>query len=324
MKVDDWLDVSKNETSISGYAPRNKRMPATPFPGKQHKYSGQKASSYALPTEKFVKQNKEKQVEILTAARTVSGVISDKPPTLKDLFDEESRSSLIVPSDAMNDSMMQSQGSLDGSSIEDDDSESSSLFDISYGGLQEYEDENDTSYGDLQANDDDDDEEEEVEEEVSDMYLMQTVKEEMAQCSETFIPKNSGEQLSTTELGDIFIDSKEDAGLFTPDIEEERQCEEAKPCTENGREEDTEASSPSSTKEARISSSRPRSQRALFMDDGNKELKVTIVKSQEIKPNKGVYIILKHKLQLLCAIALLGLGLLDLGLDDNFFYGLML
>lgn len=164
MKVDDWLDLNKNETSISGYAPRNKRIPAIPFPGKKKKYSGQKTSSYGLPTEKFVSQHKKgRQVDILTAERIVSGVISDKPPTLKDLFEEESRSSLIVPSDAINDRTLMQPASLpDGSSIDDDDTESSSLYDISIGGLQEYDDEEDISYGGLQDNDD--------ENEVSDMY----------------------------------------------------------------------------------------------------------------------------------------------------------
>ncbi|GLU19622.1 hypothetical protein SLE2022_358610 [Rubroshorea leprosula] len=305
LKVDNWLDLSKNEPPISGYAPRNKQVLAIPLPEKKHGNRGQKTSTYSLATEKIVNQNNmERQFDIFTGGRTVSGVVTDKPPTLKDLLDEESRSSFIIPSHATNDqTLMQSQDLLEGLSMEDDECGSPSLSDISCGGLQENDDEN----------------------EVSEMYGMQAVKD-TAQCSEGSMLKNSGHQFSPSELDNSIIDSKEDTAVFTPESEEKWHCEEvhSKLGMENSREEDTDASSESSSKGTIATSCRPRSQKTLFMDDRNQELTVTLVKSQGITQRRGSYNILKHKVQLSCATALLGLGLLDLGFDDNFFYGLML
>ncbi|GLT26958.1 hypothetical protein SLA2020_019930 [Shorea laevis] len=305
LKVDNWLDLNKNDPPISGYAPRNKRVPAIPIPEKKHGYSGQGASSHGFATtEKIFNQySMERQVDILTVGRTVSEVVTNKPPTLKDLFDEESRSSFIVPSYAINDqTMMQPEDILDGSSIEDDECGSPFAYDISCGDLQEYDGEN----------------------EVFEMYMMQAVKD-MAQCSESSMLKNGGHQFFSSEVDDSIINSKEDFAVFTPESEEEWHCEEVytKMSMEDSR--DGDASSQSSAKGTRANSCRTRSERALFMGDRNQEEpRVTLVKTQGITQIEGVYNFLKCKVQLSCATALLGLGLLDLGFEDNFFYGLML
>ncbi|GLT82475.1 hypothetical protein SLE2022_008410 [Rubroshorea leprosula] len=305
LNVDNWLDLNKNDPPISGYAPRNKRVPAILIPEKKHGYSGQKPSSYGFATtEKIFNQySMERQVHILTVGRTVSEVVTNKPPTLKDLFDEESRSSFIVPSHAMNDqTMMQPEDILDGSSIEDDECGSAFVYDISCGDLQEYNGEN----------------------EVFEMYMMQAVKD-MAQWSESSMLKNGGHQSFSSEVDDSIINSKEDFGVFTPESEEEWHCEEVytKMSMEYSR--DGDASSQSSAKGTRANSCRSRSQRASFMGDRNQEEpRVTLVKTQGITQIEGLYNFLKCKVQLSCATALLGLGLLDLGFEDNFFYGLML
>ncbi|KAK8604890.1 hypothetical protein V6N13_082357 [Hibiscus sabdariffa] len=104
-KVDQWFSLHKDEPIISGSAARNKMVLDIPLPEKKHRPNGNK---------------KQKQV----ALEVGSSVSQDKPPTLKDLFAEETSSNLICPPQSITDDQ---KDSLDGSLIEDSQGGSGSL-----------------------------------------------------------------------------------------------------------------------------------------------------------------------------------------------------
>ncbi|OVA03909.1 Kinesin [Macleaya cordata] len=81
------------------------------------------------------------------------------------------------------------------------------------------------------------------------------------------------------------------------------------------------------SRETRLCLNTVTSRRALFLDlkDANQDdLTLPFIESEEKICNTGILYFLGQKVQILCASALLGLGVQKLGLGHDFFYGLML
>ncbi|OMO81077.1 hypothetical protein CCACVL1_12626 [Corchorus capsularis] len=310
LKVDQWLDLQEIEPSISGYAPRNRWVLDIPIPEKKNRLKGREKEEIScnerVSTYDFKMQRnhskKEKQAALEVAGRYVSGRVVDKPPTLKDLFAEESRSSFIsAPQATEGQTIKHTENSLDDTLIEDN--QGGSPPDFCYDDLEQVDNE-------------------------YEFYATPMVHavEDTEQYSDSPTSKSSVYQFSPSNLHNHTSNSQEIFGACT--VASELECYHKEvPCkvaTEVGQKEDMTASPQSSPKEIRQSLCSLKSQRALFMDDiKEKDFKMTLI-SQEITQSKGACYILKQKVQISWASALLGLGFLDLGFEHDFFYGLML
>ncbi|GMI94694.1 hypothetical protein HRI_003138700 [Hibiscus trionum] len=269
-KVDQWLTLHKDEPSISVSAPRNKMVLDIPLPEKKHRPNG----------EKMQRNGNKKQKQ------AASQRVEDKPPTLKDLFAEESSSSLICPPESTTGDQIDS---LDGSLIED-----------SQGG---------SGSGSLSPPDSCCDESEnfDTEEEFYGTPMVQAVED-----TDHPMIKIGGYRFSPLDL-DHSINNSRVFGVSAQESERKRYRKQAMD-TELGGNEDMDTSSQSSTE------NRSKSRRALLIDDlKQKDLEMTLVKSQETAKKEGAWFIQKS-----LASALLGLGFLDLGFNHDFFYGLIL
>ncbi|KAL4319524.1 hypothetical protein GQ457_18G004820 [Hibiscus cannabinus] len=257
-KVDQWFSLHKDEPSISGSAARNKMVLDIPLPEKKHR-----------PNE----NTKQKQA-VLEAGSSVS---PDKPPTLKDLFAEETSSSLICPPQPITDDQ---NDSLDGSFIEDSQGGSGSLSppDSCCDGSEHFDNEYEY-YG---------------------TPMVQTVED-----TDRSMVKIGRHRFSSFDLDDSISNSQ----VFGVLAQESQEM-----ATERGGNGDMDTSSQSSTEE------RLKSGRAVLTDDlKQKDLGMTLIKSQESAKKEGAWFIQKS-----WASALLGLGFLDLGFNHDFFYGLIL
>ncbi|XWS73402.1 hypothetical protein CRYUN_Cryun02cG0125100 [Craigia yunnanensis] len=309
LKVNQWLDLRKDEPSISDSAPRNKWVLDIPIPEKKHTSNGQKRTEILcnekVSTNDFAMQRnrnkKQKQAALEVAGRSVSERVVDKPLTLKDLFAEESRSNFISPPHAKGQTKKHQEDSPDGSLIEDNHGGSLSPPDSCCDGLEQFDNE-DEFYA---------------------TPMVQAVKD-TAQCSDSSMIKISRYQFSPSDSDNSISDSQEIFGVSAQASVLEWYHKEVM-ATEVGGKEDMAASSQSSPKEIRQNLCRLKSKRALFTDDiKQKDLRLTLIKSQEITQNEGACYILKQKVQISWASALLGLGFLDLGFNHDFFYGLIL
>ncbi|XP_017983448.1 PREDICTED: kinesin KP1 isoform X1 [Theobroma cacao] len=313
LKVDQWLDLRKSEPSISGYAPRNDWVLDIPISEKKQRSNGQKkteilwnekVSTYDFATQR-IHSKKEKRATLEVAGRSVSERVVDKPPTLKDLFVEESISNFISPPHATRGQTTEHpQDSLDGLLIEDNQGGSLSPPDFCCDGLEQFDNEN----------------------EFYATPMVQAIND-TAQSSDSSMLKNSRYQFSPPDMDNWISNSQEifDVSALASELEWYHEKAPSKMATEVGGNEDVSALSQSSQKEIRQNLCRLKSQRALSMDDiKQKDLKMPLIESQEITQNKGACYILKQKVQISWASALLGLGFLDLGFDHDFFYGLVL
>ncbi|XWS71073.1 hypothetical protein CRYUN_Cryun03dG0105700 [Craigia yunnanensis] len=309
LKVDQWLDLHKDEPSISDSAPRNKLVLDIPIPEKKHRSNGQKKAEILcnekVSTYDFAMQRncnkKQKQAALEVAGRIVSERVVNKPPTLKDLFSEESRSNFISPPHAKGQTMKHQQDSPDSSLLEDSQGGSPSPPDSCCDGLEQFDNE-DEFYA---------------------TPMVQAVKD-TAQCSDSSMIKISRYQFFPSDLDNGISNSQQIFGVSAQASELEWYHKQVM-ATEVGGKEDMADSSQSSTKEIRQNLCRLKSQRALFIDDiKQKDLRMTVIKSKEITHNQGACYILKQKVQISWASALLGLGFLDLGFNHDFFYGLIL
>ncbi|XVE70343.1 hypothetical protein DITRI_Ditri10aG0065000 [Diplodiscus trichospermus] len=308
LKVDQWLDLQKAEPSISDSAPRNEWVLEIPIPGKKHRSNGQKKAEI-LCNEKVstydftVKRNhnkEQKQAALEEAGSSASETVVDKPPTLKDLFAEESRSNLIFPP-AKGQTMIHQEDSPDGSLTEDNQGGSASPPDSSCDELEQFDNED----------------------EFFATPMLQAVKD-TAHFSDNSMIKITRYQFSPSDLDDIISYKEEIFGGFAQASEKEWYHRHVR-AAEVGRKEDMAISSQASPKEISQTLSRLKSQRALFIDDiKQNDLRMTLTKSQEITQNKGACYVLKQKAQISWASALLGLGFLDLGFNHDFFNALIL
>ncbi|XP_022753510.1 kinesin-like protein KIN-14T isoform X2 [Durio zibethinus] len=310
LKADQWLDLYKDEPSISGSPPRNNWVLDMPIPEKKHRSSGQKKAEI-LSNEKvsiydFAMQRnrskKQKQAALQVPGRPVSERLVDKPPTLKDLFAEESRSNFISPTHATKGQTMKHQeDSLDGLLIVDNRDGSLSPPDSCCDGLEQF-DNDDEFYA---------------------TPMVQAVKDSV-QCSDSSMTKISRYQFSPSDLDNSISNLQEIFGVVAQPSELEWYHKQVMAIGLAGKE-DMAAYSQSSPKEIRQNLPKLKPQRSLLIDDKKqKDLRMTLIKSQEITQNKGACYILKQKVQISWATALLGLGFLDLGFDHDFFNGLIL
>ncbi|KAK8661059.1 hypothetical protein V6N13_051961 [Hibiscus sabdariffa] len=257
-KVDQWFSLHKDEPSISGAAARNKMVLDIPLPEKKHRPN----------------DNKKQKQAVLEVGSSVS---PDKPPTLKDLFAEETSSSLICPPQPITDDQ---KDSLDGSLIEDSQggSGSPSPPDSCSDGSENFDNE-DEFYA---------------------TPMVQTVED-----IDHSMIKIGRHRFSSFDLDDSISNSQ----VFGVLAQESQDM-----ATERGGNGDMDISSQSSTEE------RSKSGRAVLTDDlKQKDLGMTLIKSQESAKKEGAWFIQKS-----WASALLGLGFLDLGFNHDFFYGLIL
>ncbi|XVF04526.1 hypothetical protein REPUB_Repub05bG0091200 [Reevesia pubescens] len=311
LKVDRWLDLHKDEPSISGSASTNKWVLDFPIPKKKHRSNGQKKAEI-LCNEKVSTcdlamqtnhNKKQKQTALEVAGSSVSERVVDKPPTLKDLFAEESRSNFISPLHATKGQTMKHQeDSLDGSVIEDNQGGSPSPPDSSCDGLEQF-DNGDEFYA----------------------TPMVQAAQDTTQCSDSSVIKIIRYQFSPSDLDNSVSNSQEIFGVSAQASGLEWYHKQVMATEVGGKEDMVATSSQSSPKDIRENQGRLKSQRALCTADiKQKDLRMTLIKSQEFTQNQGICYTLEQKVQISWTSALLGLEFLDLGFNHDFFYGLIL
>ncbi|TYI14014.1 hypothetical protein ES332_A08G098000v1 [Gossypium tomentosum] len=294
LKVDQWLTLHKDEASISGSVPRNKWVSDIPLPEKKHR-SNREKKTHILCNDKVFKKQKKASSEVAVSQR-----VEDKPPTLKDLFAEESNSSFICPPQpTMCLSTGHQQESLDGSLIEYGQGGSLSAPDSCCDGSVHFIDNEDEFYG----------------------TPMVEVVEDTEHRPNSSMMKSSSYLLSPD---DRISNSQEIFGVPAKALEPEQYHKQVM-ATEVYGKEDMDASSQSSPQEMRLNLCRPKSRRRFFIDNLKQKdpRMMTLIKSQEISKNQGACCLVKQKVEKSWAIALLGLGFLDLGFNHDFFYGLI-
>ncbi|XVF19155.1 hypothetical protein REPUB_Repub11eG0084800 [Reevesia pubescens] len=133
LKVDQLLDLHEDEPSISASAPRIKWVLDIPIPETKHMSNGQKkkerlcnkkVSIYDFAMKRNRNKN-QKQAAIKVTGRSVSERVLDKPPTLKDLFAEQSRSNFNSPPPATKSQTIEYQEDTLNSSLTEDNQDSS-------------------------------------------------------------------------------------------------------------------------------------------------------------------------------------------------------
>ncbi|KAG2675315.1 hypothetical protein I3760_13G177600 [Carya illinoinensis] len=120
---------------------------------------------------------------------------------------------------------------------------------------------------------------------------------------------------------------KEEPGISFSSPQLEPHCQQVPTGTdvEDGMGEDLDTLSQSSMTGRERGPQKLRSHIALFMVNPHpEELTGTYVRSQEYAQNRGICHLLKQKIQMVFASALLGLGFQKLGFEHDFFHGLML
>ncbi|XP_021816719.1 kinesin-like protein KIN-14T [Prunus avium] len=302
--VDKWLLLNKN-------------APATPE--KKHICNGQKERDHLQDKEvqnrknaieQIVNHNKlEKHADVEGSHRSMQEVVITKPPTnLKDFDNIDSRCNSDSPSDEfVEDIIIHTKDKLDGVPME------THIWNTIYPP--------DIWYSSLHLNEDDNG--------VNTLSPMQVPFGE-TESSDSFLSNNSNWcQISTSNLAYSILDSREDSGISISRIELNSGCQQV-PTTIRGEEcekEDLDTLFQSSAEGIRHGLHKMRSQRALFMEYVTPKEAIKpqqLIKSQENDMNSGIRHLLLQKIQILWASALLGLGFQNLGLEQEFFLGLIL
>ncbi|XP_050277519.1 kinesin-like protein KIN-14T [Quercus robur] len=320
LKVDNWLHSHKNETSSSSYSHRSKQVLAIPTPKKNNRPTEQKKeekvrdekvhNSSFEKKEIFYHEKLEKQADVERFRGSLLEEGIDKPQTLmEDCLSKELRSGSSSPLHTIGgDLMIQTQDLVHGPSIEDNSSAkhgSSSPPNMCSYSINLDQDDNGVNL----------------------MTMIQTVTGE-TRCPDNFLPNSFGcSHLLPSDLDYSIVDPKEDSDISFYSFELEQHCKQM--TTEIGDEdnekEDVDTSSQSLMKGKSPVLQKLRSQRALFRVHPNpKKPNILFVKSQEYAQNTGICHLLKQKIQIIYASALLGLGFQKLGFEEDFFYGLML
>ncbi|XP_062172990.1 kinesin-like protein KIN-14T isoform X2 [Alnus glutinosa] len=305
MKVDKWLHLHKNEPSINSCSHRSKRVLAIPTSEKKYGLNGQKKENklrdgkvhnYNFKTKEiFYPEKLEKQVDV------------DKPQTLmEDCLSKDSRSgSNCVLHVIDGDLMIQKRDLVNCPLIVDN--ERGTSFSPNICGCTFYPDHDDNG--------------------INLMSMIQAVKGE-TRCPVSFLPENIGCcHVLPSDLDYSVVNPKEDSNvsLFSSAVEPDCQQVPAGIGVENSKKEDSDTSSRSSMKGTIPGPQKLRSQIALLMVNPNPEEQTTpFVKSQECAQSAGICQLLKQKIQIVYASAVLGLGFQNLGFEHDFFYGLML
>lgn len=311
-KVDNWLHLHKNDPKPTSYAPKSKRVPAIPNPKKNIRSNDQNITE-KLPDEKvhdhefslrLINHDKFEKLDNVG----VAGRSFDNTPTLlKDFLNKNSSSNSVSPPSHTIDAeiMIKRLGSEDGLSIEDNTCGTFTLADLLCG---RYNQDNDNKG-------------------VNGMSDMQVVTSE-AQISDEFtLNKNSCCNYFPSDIDNGIIDLKEDSdvSVSTSELELHHQQVPTDMGMNDHKKEDLHVSSQQTEKGTRPCIYKLRSRTAPFMENvDQKDHSLPLVESQGNTQNKGIFNIIKQKIQTLYASALLGLGFQNLGYEHDFFYGLML
>ncbi|XP_021595030.1 kinesin-like protein KIN-14T isoform X2 [Manihot esculenta] len=312
-KVDNWLDLQKNETNANGYTHRTKRVLAIPDPKKKHKQNKQRKEKVAFDEKissfhdcRMQKVHIEKDmVTVSRVGMIISEVATNKPPThFQDLFIEDSRSHFSSTSQTTEGNrMIQTQDSVDNSSTDDDKWSIFSPEDV-YHRLGECKNHNGANA----------------------LSIMQAVEGENEISDNLQLQNHGCWELLQSDLGGTNIFSKGNSSDSASTVELESCCPQAftESVTEDGQRQDSDSSILLSAKE-RCGILQMRSQRALFENCSNqKGLTKQFDKFQGETRKRGICYILKQHIEILYISALLGLGFCNLGYEHEFFSGLML
>ncbi|CAL8159625.1 unnamed protein product [Prunus armeniaca] len=317
--VDKWLLLNKNAPATRSHFHRNKRIPAIPTPEKKHICNGQKERDHLQDEEvqnrknaieQIVNHNKlKKHGDVEGSQRSMQEVVITKPPTnLKDFDNIDSRCNSDSPSDEfVEDIIIHTKDQLDGVPMETRICNTIYPPDIWYSSLHSNEDDNGVN-----------------------TLSPKQVPFHETESSDSFLSNNSNWcQISTSNLAYSILDSREDSGISISRIELNSGCQQV-PTTIRGEEcekEDLNTLFQSSAEGIRHGLHKMRSQRALFMEYETPKEAIKpqqLIKSQENDMNSGIRHLLQQKIQILWASALLGLGFQNLGLEQEFFLGLIL
>ncbi|PQP93752.1 kinesin-like protein KIF22 [Prunus yedoensis var. nudiflora] len=317
--VDKWLLLNKNAPATRSHFHRNKRIPAIPTPEKKRICNGQKERDHLQDKEvqnrkkaieQIVSHNKlEKYADVEGTQRSMQEVVITKPPkNSKDFDNIDSRCNSDSPSDEfVEDIIIHTKDKLDGVPMETHICNTIYPPDISYSSLHSNKDDNG----------------------VNTLSPMEVPFGE-TESSDSFLSNNSNWcQISTSNLAYSILDSREDSGISISRIELNSGCQQV-PTTIRGEEcekEDLDTLFQSSAEGIRHGLHKMRSQRALFMEYVTPKEAIKpqqLIKSQENDMNSGIRHLLQQKIQILWASALLGLGFQNLGLEQEFFLGLIL
>ncbi|KAJ9697644.1 hypothetical protein PVL29_006987 [Vitis rotundifolia] len=312
-KVDNWLHLHKNEPTIRSYMHRSKQVLAIPTPEKKNECNGQNISE-KLQDDKVHNQEHaintiaDHQIEKLTgggvAGTFISEVAIDKTVSeLKDFISKNPIPNSVYPShttDGTN--MIQTQGLVDGPLIEEDKTgpfPPPEVLCVRF--IQN------------------------MDNRMKGIPINQEITGK-TQCSDTFMLNNSNCcHFYPPDMDNGSIDLIEDSDVSTSISEPKSHCPQVPSnSVEDAEKESLCVSSQQLEIGTRSCLHRFRSQRALFMDTAKpKDLTMFFDESQG-NMGTGICDLLKQKIRIFYASALLGLGFENLGFEHEFFYGLML
>ncbi|KAK9941477.1 hypothetical protein M0R45_018072 [Rubus argutus] len=295
LKVDKWL-CHKNAPAIRSHVHRNKRVLAIPTPEKKLICKGQKetetfqdekVNNYKLAVKQIIGHNKsEKHADVEGSQRFMQEVIINKPPTSMNVNDNiDTKCNSDSSSDGIvRETMINAQQKLDDVPTEKHTLSSIYPPDILCSNFNSNQDDN----------------------KVNSLSTMQAVIGE-TECSDISLSNNSNwRQISTIGLVYSILDSRQDSNISISRIEQKSGFRHLPIAIggDDSEKEDLEKLSQSSGE-----GTRPGLQK---------------MRSQDNNVNLGICHLLQQKIHILWASAFLGLGFQNLGLEQEFFFGLML
>ncbi|PRQ35821.1 putative minus-end-directed kinesin ATPase [Rosa chinensis] len=314
LKVDKWL-CQKNAPASRSHVYRNKRILAIPTPEKKlmckgqketEKFQDEKVNNYKLAVEQIVNHNKSgKHVDV--EEMFMQEVNISKPPAnmnVNDNIDPKCHSDSLSDG-IVKETMINVQHKLDDELTEKHMLSSIYPPDIWCCNFNSTQDDNG----------------------VNCLSTMQAVYGE-TECSDSSLSNSSNWcQISTIDLADSIWDARQDSNISISRIEQKSGCQRLPIVigVDDSEKEDLEKLSQSSGEGTCLQ--KVRSQRALLMKNVILEEPVKpqqLTRSQDNNVHLGICNLLQQKIQILWAGALLGLGFQNLGLEQEFFLGLML
>ncbi|XP_009376253.2 kinesin-like protein KIN-14T isoform X2 [Pyrus x bretschneideri] len=303
--VDKWLLLNNNANVTRSHFHRNKWVPAIPTPEKKHICNGQKETdnlqdkkvhNYKFATKQIINHNKlEKHACVEGSQRSVQEVVINKTPTnLKDYDSISSRCNYI-------------KDKLDGMPMEKHICNTTYPSDIWCSSSHLNQDDNGVHTSST-----------------TQALLGET------ECSDSSLSSDSNWcQISTANSASSVLDSRKESSISVLRIELKSCCQQlcTAICAEDCGKKDSDTLFKRSAKGIRPGLGKMRCQRALFMENATPKKPTKpqqLIKSQEDDMNSGICHHLKQKIQILWISTLLGLGLRNLGLEQEFFLGLML
>lgn len=278
LKVDSWLRLHKKEPTISSNSHGSKRVLAIPAPRKKHTCDGQKKDNFEDMKDhynKIIKKNDanheklEKCVHVKGNGRSIQETVIDKPPTLlEDFVSRDSRHDLKCALDNIGEIVIPTKSSLDGLSVMENKSGTSSPPNIWCSTFNFNQDDN----------------------LVNKLFEMQEKTEGIEYSNYLLADNGKWSQHSQSDLAYRMLNAREDSGLSISISEQKSYCSQVATAIgmEDGQKEDLDTLDQSSAVGSKPSILEMRSQRTLFMDNANPdEIFTKLVKSKESTRNSG-------------------------------------